>query len=91
MVSLVRGGSESSAADAADPTPSPCVTTTVTPAEVLPKPAKVKVNVYNATATPGLASRTASDLEDRGFRVGRVANDPVGKPIPGVARDPVRG
>ena len=85
VISLVRGGSDTSAADAADPTPSPCVTTTVTPAEVLPKPARVKVNVYNATATPGLASKTASALEDRGFRVGRVANDPVGKPIPGVA------
>ena len=52
---------------------------------MLPTPAKVKVNVYNATATSGLASKTANELEDRGFRVGKVANDPVGKPIPGVA------
>jgi hypothetical protein len=86
VVSLVRGGADSSAADAADPTPSPCVTTTVTPADVLPKPAKVKVNVYNATSTSGLASKTANELEDRGFQVGRVANDPVGKPVPGVAQ-----
>jgi LytR cell envelope-related transcriptional attenuator len=85
VVSLVRGSSGSPAADAADPAPSPCVTTVVTPAEVLPTPAKVKVNVYNATATSGLASKTANELEGRGFRVGRVANDPVGKPIPGVA------
>ena len=48
VVSLVRGSSDSSAADAADPTPTPCVTTQVTQAELLPKPAKVKVNVYNA-------------------------------------------
>lgn len=86
VVSLIRGSSDSSAADAADPTPSPCVTTLVTPAEVLPKPAKVKVNVYNATSTSGLASKTANALEDRGFQVGRVANDPVRKPIPGVAQ-----
>ena len=85
VVSLVRGSSDSSAADAADPTPTPCVTTQVTQAELLPKPAKVKVNVYNATATSGLASKTASDLEDRGFRVGKVANDPVGRALPGVA------
>ena len=85
ILSLVRGSSDPSSAEAADPTPSPCVTTIVTAAEVLPKPAKVKVNVYNATATSGLASKTANELEDRGFRVGKVANDPVGKPIPGVA------
>ncbi len=65
--------------------PSPCVTTIVTAAEVLPKPAKVTLNVYNATATSGLASKTANELEDRGFPVGKVANDPVGRPIPGVA------
>jgi hypothetical protein len=86
ILSLVRGTGDSSAADAADPTPTPCVTTLVTPAEVLPAPAKVKVNVYNATATSGLASKTASELEDRGFQVGKVANDPVGKPIAGVAQ-----
>lgn len=86
VVSLVRGGSDSSAAESADPTPTPCVTTSVTPADVLPKPAKVRVNVYNATATSGLASKTANELEDRGFQVGKVANDPVGKPIAGVAQ-----
>ena len=86
VVSLVRGGSDSSASDAVDPTPTPCVTTSLTPADVLPTPAKVKVNVYNATATSGLASKTANELEDRGFRVGKVANDPVGKPIGGVAQ-----
>jgi hypothetical protein len=85
IVSLVRGSSESSSVDSATPTSSPCVTTVVTAADVLPKPAKVKVNVFNATATSGLASKTASELENRGFTVGKVANDPVGKPIPGVA------
>ena len=86
VVSLVRGSSDSTDPAAADPTPSPCVTTTVPRGQTLPKPAKVKVNVYNATATAGLASKTAGDLEERGFTVGRVANDPVGKPITGVAQ-----
>jgi LytR cell envelope-related transcriptional attenuator len=86
LVSLVRGSSDSEASVAAASTAPACVTTTVTPAEVLPTPAKVRVNVYNATDTSGLASKTASDLEGRGFRVGRVANDPVGKTIPGVAQ-----
>lgn len=86
VFSLVRGGSDSSASEAADATPSPCVTTSVTPAEVLPKPAKVKVNVYNATGTSGLASKTANELEGRGFQVRKVANDPVGKSITGVAQ-----
>jgi hypothetical protein len=86
VVSLVRGSSDSSTAEDATPMPSPCVTTIVTAAEVLPKPAKVKVNVYNATSTSGLASKTANELEDRGFQVGRVANDPVGTPVPGVAQ-----
>ena len=84
VVSLVRNAT-STGADEPDPTPTPCVTSTVTPAEVLPKPAKVKVNVYNATTTAGLASKTATALEDRGFRVGKVANDPVGRAITGVA------
>lgn len=86
VVSLVRGSADSSAPDATDPTPTACVTAQVTAAELLPKPAKVKVNVYNATATSGLASKTANELEDRGFQVGRVANDPVGKPITGVGQ-----
>jgi hypothetical protein len=58
----------------------------VTPAEVLPKPAKVTVNVYNATDTSRLARKTANAIEKRGFKIGNVENDPVGKPIPGVAQ-----
>jgi len=84
-VTLLRGTSDDSGSEAAGPTPEACATATVTPAEVLPKPAKVRVNVYNATSTSGLASKTADQLEKRGFRIGKVANDPAGKPIPGVA------
>lgn len=85
LISLVRGPGDEAAAEPT-PIPTPCETTYVTPAESLPKPAKVTVNVYNATDTSGLASATATDLEKRGFVVGKVTNDPVGKPIPGVAQ-----
>jgi hypothetical protein len=56
------------------------------PADELPLPEKVRVNVYNATATSGLASETARELKRRGFTVLEVANDPVGLPIEEVAR-----
>lgn len=85
VVSLVRGPGEP-ASEEASATPTPCVTETVAAGTLLPEPAKVKVNVYNATATSGLASKTASALEKRGFVVGQVDNDPVGKPITGVAQ-----
>lgn len=86
IASMVRGGSEDAQAEGPDAAPSPCVTTMVASEEILPAAAKVKVNVYNATDTSGLASKTATDMEDRGFRIGEVANDPVGMPIDGVAR-----
>jgi len=86
IVSLVRGPGDESASGEPTPVPTPCETTYVTPAETLPKPAKVTVNVYNATETSGLASATATELEDRGFVVGKVTNDPVGQPIAGVAQ-----
>ncbi len=87
IVSLLRGDAASGDA-AADVSaePSPCVTTMVTPADVLPNPAKVKVNVYNATDTSGLARKTAAEVKTRGFKVLKVANDPVGKPIAAVAQ-----
>jgi hypothetical protein len=86
IVSLIRGGSDGGSSEASSPSPSPCVTTLVAASEVLPKPAKVTVNVYNATTTSGLASKTATAIEKRGFTVVDVANDPVGKPITGVAQ-----
>jgi hypothetical protein len=81
--SLLGGGSASSADASTEPTP--CVTQTVTLANSLPTAGDVKVNVYNATATSGLAAKTASALEKRGFQVGHVGNDPAGKPVTGVA------
>jgi hypothetical protein len=46
-----------------------------------PKPASITVDVYNATDRQGLAGRTADQLEERGFRVGDVDNDPENKAI----------
>lgn len=84
VVRLIRGGGsgtpEGSASSAA-----PCVTTTVKPGVVLPKPGTVTVNVYNATNRAGLAKRTSAVLATRGFPIGHVANDPLGKSIKGVA------
>lgn len=58
--------------------------TTPTGAPVL-QAIDVTVNVYNATARPGLAANTASALRDRGFTIGETANDPVDRAIPGIA------
>ncbi|MFJ3494860.1 LytR C-terminal domain-containing protein [Streptomyces sp. NPDC086091] len=41
---------------------------------VLPKPAQVTVNVFNATTRSGLAKTTADELKKRGFRIGEVGN-----------------
>ena len=81
-VRLLRG---SSTPEAGGPTAAPCVTTTVRPGLVLPKPATVTVNVYNATDRAGLAARTAAELKKRGFGIGKIANDPLGKTLTNVA------
>jgi hypothetical protein len=47
----------------------------------LPSPAAITVDVFNATDRQGLAKTTAKQLEQRGFRIGDIANDPVGDPI----------
>ena len=39
-------------------------------------PGQVDVNVYNATNRAGLAARVAGQLEERGFSVKTIANDP---------------
>jgi hypothetical protein len=50
---------------------------------------QVAVNVYNATTRKGLAAQTAAELRKRGFVIGKIANDPLNKAIPGTAE--VRG
>ena len=86
LVSLLRGSGDEPATATDGATPNPCATEMVPTSDVLPPPGKVKVNVYNATGTSGLASKTASALEKAGFKVGKVANDPVGRTITGVGQ-----
>lgn len=85
VVRLLGGSGDDAATAEATAEPS-CSTVMVAPADGLPAPGKVKVNVYNATETSGLASKTARELKKRGFEVKDVANDPVGLPVEGVAR-----
>ncbi|MFG2432774.1 LytR C-terminal domain-containing protein [Streptomyces sp. NPDC048590] len=55
------------------------------PAKVLPKPAAIKVNIYNATPRSGLAKAAAAELKKRGFTIGKVDNAPAAydKKVPG--------
>ncbi|MEO6018646.1 MAG: LytR C-terminal domain-containing protein [Knoellia sp.] len=50
-----------------------------------PAPGNTTVNVYNATSKNGLAGRIAAELRSRGFTVGDVANDPLGRTVAGPA------
>ncbi|MFI6860072.1 LytR C-terminal domain-containing protein [Streptomyces sp. NPDC050421] len=72
LIDVFTGGDkQASAADrkADCPTARPS-----TPAKVLPKPAKITVNVYNATPRGGLAKAAADELKKRGFTIGKVGN-----------------
>lgn len=55
------------------------------PAKALPKPAAIKVNIYNATPRSGLAKAAADELRKRGFAIGKVDNAPAAydKKVPG--------
>ena len=64
--------------------PEPCETTLVAPAEVLPRPDTVVVNVFNSTQRGGLAGTTAQQLSQRGFRINKVQNDPLGVSLRGI-------
>ena len=66
------------------PEPEPCETTLVAPAEVLPRPDTVVVNVFNSTQRGGLAGTTAQQLSQRGFRINKVENDPLGVSLRGI-------
>lgn len=71
--SYIRGG-EPSASDS--PTGTPTV-------GACADPKAVTINVYNATDRAGLARTAADSLQAAGFTVGRVANDPENKDLPG--------
>jgi hypothetical protein len=61
----------------------PCSSTATTPARLTP--ARVSVNVYNATSRNGIAAKTATALDLRSFHVGKIANDPRGATVKGTA------
>jgi hypothetical protein len=46
---------------------------------------QINVNVYNATDKIGLANSVKLDFEYRKFHVVKTGNNPLGKPVPGVA------
>ncbi len=87
LIDVFTGGDQSASAaghqrDCPKPTSTP---TPAVPAKALPKPAAIKVNVYNATTTTGLAKTAADELKKRGFTVGEVGNAPEAydKKVPG--------
>ena len=48
-------------------------------------PESTRVNVYNASSRNGLAGSVAKSLAERGFSIGKVANDPSSRKPPKVA------
>lgn len=87
VATLIRGDAPSAATPTTSPspTPSPCVTTMVTPAQVLPVKDDVVLNVYNSTKKKGLAAQVALDFKREGFRINKIENDPEEARISGVA------
>lgn len=75
------GSSSSVSASASGATKCPTPISTSAVKLVIPKPAAVTVNVYNATTRSGLARTTATAMKARGFATGDVANDPLNKTV----------
>ncbi|MFB8084589.1 LytR C-terminal domain-containing protein [Streptomyces sp. NPDC055992] len=83
LIDVFTGGDKTaSAADRTERCASPKPSA---PAKVLPKPAKITVNVYNATTRSGLAKAAADELKKRGFKIGEVGNATAAydKKVPG--------
>jgi hypothetical protein len=85
---LQRGESRTTSGHSASPTtsashapsaPASCTTKPV----IMPKPADVKVNVYNGAERSGLAGSTQTELIHRGFQVPNIGN--AAKTLTGVA------
>ncbi|MCX4779476.1 LytR C-terminal domain-containing protein [Streptomyces sp. NBC_01264] len=73
------------AKDCATPAPKAGSTASAAPQVVLPPPAGITVNVYNATPRAGLAKAVGDELKSRGFAIGKVGNAPAhfDKKVPG--------
>ncbi|MFE7757433.1 LytR C-terminal domain-containing protein [Streptomyces sp. NPDC057418] len=83
LIDVFTGGDkQANAADRAKTCPSPKASA---PVKALPRPATIKVNIYNATPRSGLAKAAADELKKRGFVIGKVDNAPAAydKKVPG--------
>ncbi|MEU3402667.1 LytR C-terminal domain-containing protein [Streptomyces sp. NPDC006670] len=76
-----KGPASATPAAAANPGPA----ASAAPADVLPQPGQITVNVYNATPRAGLAKAVGDELKKRGFTIGHVGNAPADfdKKVPG--------
>lgn len=72
LIDVFTGGDQATAASAKSCRSKPEKPST--PVKALPAPAKIKVNVLNATPRGGLAKKTADELKKRGFKIGEVGN-----------------
>ncbi|NUT35433.1 MAG: LytR C-terminal domain-containing protein [Hamadaea sp.] len=79
VMALTKGTSSSSQPDAC-PSGS-----TVVDMELPNDNRQIKINVYNATDKPGLANSVKLDFEYRRFKVVKTGNNPLKKPVTGVA------
>jgi hypothetical protein len=62
-----------------------CASDAVLANVTLPVPEDVKLNVYNATDKPRLATDVAADFTNRKFKVEKQGNDPLAKRVDAVA------
>jgi hypothetical protein len=84
---LTQPFGDATADAAATATPGATASPTCTPAPevvTLPEPGEITVRVYNASGVSGIAGRTADQLEQQGFVIETVANEPTGTRLNGV-------
>ncbi|NUR72501.1 MAG: LytR C-terminal domain-containing protein [Hamadaea sp.] len=79
VMALVKGSGSSATPDAC---PSGY---TVVDMKLPDDPRTIHINVYNATDKAGLATSVKLDFEYRRFKVEKTGNNPLGKPVSGVA------
>ncbi|GAA3373049.1 LytR C-terminal domain-containing protein [Streptomyces sannanensis] len=85
LVGVFTGGEQKTTAGGRKADCKPDPTPVASAARILPTPAQITVNVYNATPRGGLAKTTADELKARGFVIGKVGNASVeyDKKVPG--------
>ncbi|MCT4357233.1 LytR C-terminal domain-containing protein [Streptomyces sp. Je 1-79] len=77
LVDVFSGGDDTTTTAGHKTDCKPAPKATAAPVALLPKPAQITVNVYNATPRSGLAKSTADELKKRGFVIGKVGNAPA--------------